>query len=56
MYVDCMHTTDVPDIDKQMLDNITDYSLGACNLDGSKLVCLKVPLTLNNLAFLIVLG
>ncbi|XP_063674391.1 dynein axonemal heavy chain 1-like isoform X3 [Bolinopsis microptera] len=37
MYVDCMHTKSVPDIDKQMLDNITNHALGACKLDGSKL-------------------
>lgn len=34
MYVDCMHTKSVPDIDKQMLDNITNHALGACQLDG----------------------
>ena len=37
MYVDCMHTESVPDIDKQMLENITNYALGSCGLESNKL-------------------
>ena len=38
MYVDCMNTENVPDIDKKQLDRITGHALGAAGLHAQKLV------------------